>query len=159
MSSTPAAIPPRPNRSTGMKKDDVRIGSTYSAKVSGSVVPVRITQEKWKGDKHTGWVGTNTQTGRSVYVKSAQRLRGLVSSAEEQPGPAARAARITPVANDAADVGPSGAGGEAVGISAVAASPVPPKAAKAGKGAKVKKHAPAPKAAKGKAPKPPKPNS
>jgi hypothetical protein len=68
-----------------MKKDEVRIGSTYKAKVSGSVVPVRITEEKWSGDKQVGWVGTNTETGRSVRVKSAQRLRAEVGGKPAKP--------------------------------------------------------------------------
>ncbi len=59
-----------------MKKDEVKIDGTYLAKVSGGVVPVRITAEKWQGDKHVGWVGVNTLTNRSVRIKSAQRLRG-----------------------------------------------------------------------------------
>jgi hypothetical protein len=29
-----------------MKKDDVRVGATYSAKISNHLVPVRITEEK-----------------------------------------------------------------------------------------------------------------
>src|SRR5690606_29552428 len=45
-------------------------------KVGGAVVPVRITAEKWQGDKHVGRVGVNTLTNRSVRIKSAQRLRG-----------------------------------------------------------------------------------
>jgi hypothetical protein len=68
-----------------MKKDEVRIGSTYKAKVSGSVVPVKITEEKWSGDKQVGWVGTNTETGRSVRVKSAQRLRAEVGGKPAKP--------------------------------------------------------------------------
>src|SRR5690242_11013931 len=101
-----------------MKKSDVKVGQVYSAKVSGSIAPVRITEEKWKGDKHTGWVGTNTQTGRSVYIKSAQRLRAPAAAAHGGDG------------------GVAGAGGEP---SAKAASPVPPKAASGGTGKKVKK--------------------
>jgi len=124
-----------------MKKDDVRIGATFLAKVSGAVVPVRINEEKWRGDKHTGWTGTNTLTGRSVYIKSAQRLRAAVGATNATEG------TVT------ADVGPGAADAEVVGESAKAASPAPraAKAAKTGKGAKAKK---AGKTAK--APKPPK---
>jgi hypothetical protein len=114
-----------------MKKDDVRTGATYLAKVSGEVVPVRITEEKWKGENHTGWVGTNTQTGRSVYIKSAQRLRAQVG--------AAKAAPLAPVAGDAPHVGPGAPDGEVVGESAKAASPAPPKAASDRKGKKAGK--------------------
>jgi hypothetical protein len=61
-----------------MKKDEVQVGKVYAMKVSGDIVPVKITGEKWSGDKHTGWVGTNTKTNRGVRIKSAQRLRGEV---------------------------------------------------------------------------------
>lgn len=60
-----------------MRKGQVQVGRTYAAKVGGSV-PVTITAEKWTGDKHAGWVGTNARTGRTVRIKSAQRLRGEV---------------------------------------------------------------------------------
>ena len=43
-----------------MKKQDVQIGSTYSAKVSGVLAKVRITRESPYG----GWHGTNLATGR-----------------------------------------------------------------------------------------------
>jgi hypothetical protein len=102
-----------------MKKDEVRIGCTYSAKVSGSVAPVRITQEKWKGDKHAGWVGTNVETGRSVYIKSAQRLRALVKGA-----------------TIAAHVGAGGDLSGEAGSSAKAASAVPRAGTSGGKGKK-----------------------
>ena len=57
-----------------MKKDDVKIGGTYFAKVSDKVVPVRIAGE----NRHGGWDATNTETGKTVRIKSAQRLRGAV---------------------------------------------------------------------------------
>ncbi|MEX2220125.1 MAG: winged helix-turn-helix domain-containing protein [Phycisphaerales bacterium] len=88
-----------------MKKDHVKIGGTYTAKVSGGIVPVRITEEVWQGEKHIGWKGTNTQTGRAVRVKSAQRLRAAVGG-----GKAAKATAATKAA-PAGDVGPGGAGG------------------------------------------------
>lgn len=64
-----------------MKKNEVQVGKTYAMKVSGDVVPVKITGEKWSGDKHTGWTGTNTKTNRGVRIKTAQRLRGEVGAA------------------------------------------------------------------------------
>jgi hypothetical protein len=120
-----------------VKKQDVRTGATYLAKVSGQVVPVKIVQEKWRGDQHTGWVGTNTETGRSVYIKSAQRLRALVRGAEgEAP---AKATKIEPpVPAHAGDVGHGGVPSEPVGTSAVAATPVPPAATSGGKAKKSK---------------------
>ena len=54
-----------------MKKCDVQIGKTYTAKVSGFVVPVRITSES----PHGGWVGMNILTRREVRIKTAARLR------------------------------------------------------------------------------------
>jgi len=59
-----------------MKKSDVKVGATYSAKVSGSVVPVRIDRENPSG----GWDGTNLKTKKAVRIKSAQRLRGRAST-------------------------------------------------------------------------------
>ena len=58
-----------------MKKADVQIGGTYKAKVSDKIVPVRITGESRFG----GWDAVNTATGRSVRIKSAQRLREAVA--------------------------------------------------------------------------------
>jgi len=55
-----------------MKKNEVKIGERYLAKVSGSVSPVRLDAESPYG----GWDGTNLDTGRQVRIKSAQRLRG-----------------------------------------------------------------------------------
>jgi hypothetical protein len=78
-----------------MKKDEVKVGSTYAMAVSGKVVPVRIAEEKWTGDKHTGWNGVNTTTNRPVRIKSAQKLRREITPGEpaadhsEQFGPEA----------------------------------------------------------------------
>lgn len=54
-----------------MKKAQIQIGKTYRAKVSGKLANVRITGECLYG----GWDGINTDTGRTVRIKSAQRLR------------------------------------------------------------------------------------
>lgn len=56
-----------------MKKSEVRIGETYTVKVSGQLVPVRITGEC----PHGGWTGINTQTNREVRIRTAARLRGV----------------------------------------------------------------------------------
>ena len=56
-----------------MKKADVVIGGRYLAKVSGTVVPVRVKAEHSLG----GWLCTNEKTGRSIRVKSAQRFRSV----------------------------------------------------------------------------------
>ena len=57
-----------------MKNKDVKTGEVYLARVTGKVVPVRITGEC----PHGGWYATNTVTHRKVRIKSAQRLRGKV---------------------------------------------------------------------------------
>jgi len=119
-----------------MKKDQIVIGSTYTAKVSGGIAPVRITDEKWAGDKHVGWAGVNTQTGRSVRIKSAQRLRAAVAGDAAQ-APAPKAARLAPAeAHVGADDGPGSDSAPEVVVLAKAGSPVPPKAASGSKGKK-----------------------
>ena len=70
-----------------MKKNEIKIGETYAAKVSDKVVPVRIDHEHPSG----GWRGTNLKTNRPVHIKSAQRLRNRVGRTpddEPAPGPA-----------------------------------------------------------------------
>jgi hypothetical protein len=122
-----------------MKKDQVRIGETYTAKVSGGIAPVRITQEVWLGELQKGWKGINTETGRSVRVKSAQRLRARVGAKAEAPA-APKAARLPAQgAPTAGDVGHGGGGAAEGAPTRKAASPRPPKAASAPKGKAKKK--------------------
>ena len=54
-----------------MKKAQVFVGQRYICKVSGRLAEVRIDSEC----PHGGWWGVNTQTGRQVRIRSAQRLR------------------------------------------------------------------------------------
>ena len=54
-----------------MRKNEVTIGGVYAAKVSGKVVPVKITGESPYG----GWDAVNTQTKRTVRIRGAGRLR------------------------------------------------------------------------------------
>ena len=54
-----------------MKGKDVKIDAAYAVKVSGKVVPVRITGESPYG----GWDGQNLATHRSVRIRSAAKLR------------------------------------------------------------------------------------
>ena len=56
-----------------MKKDEVKVGGTYVAKVSDRLVTVRIDSTHSGG----GWNATNTATGKRIRIKSAQRLRGV----------------------------------------------------------------------------------
>ena len=58
-----------------MKKSDVKIGGTYTAKVNEKVVRIRIDAE----NPHGGWDATNLETNRKVRIKTAQRLRSVVS--------------------------------------------------------------------------------
>lgn len=53
------------------KKNQVTIGSVWTVKVSGNVVPVKIVSESPYG----GWNGINVHTKREVRIKSAARLR------------------------------------------------------------------------------------
>ena len=82
-----------------MKKDQVRVGAVYTAKVSGGIAEVRITGEKWKGEKHVGWEAVNTATNRPVRIRSAQRLRAAVG----KPAAPATASPTTPHAAAAPD--------------------------------------------------------
>jgi hypothetical protein len=62
-----------PDGGSAMKKDEVEVGKTYAAKISGEVVPVRIDKEH---PRLKGWVATNEKTGEEVHIVSAQKLRG-----------------------------------------------------------------------------------
>ena len=53
-----------------MKKNEVKIGGVYHAKVTNKKVEVRIDEAKPAG----GWSATNLATGKKVTIKSAQRL-------------------------------------------------------------------------------------
>src|SRR5438445_8441149 len=67
-----AANPSQPRlRRPIMKKDEIKLGGTYLAKVSDKVVPVRIDAESTLG----GWNATNLATDKKVRIKNAQRVR------------------------------------------------------------------------------------
>ncbi len=55
-----------------MKKNEVKTGGLYLAKVSDKLVTVRIDRPHTKG----GWNATNTATGKRIRAKNAERLRG-----------------------------------------------------------------------------------
>jgi len=65
-----------------MKAKDIKLGATYSVKVSGNIVPVRIVRPHYL----SGWVGVSLRTGREIHIKSARRLRSLVAPAPNQDG-------------------------------------------------------------------------
>jgi hypothetical protein len=53
-----------------MKERDIVIGGYYVARVNGRLVTVQVV-----GTGTTGWYVRNTQSGRTVYFRSARRLR------------------------------------------------------------------------------------
>ena len=75
-----------------MKKDDVKVGQTYLAKVSNKVVRVRID----RGSRHGGWDATNLATNKKVRIKSAQRLRAAAKPKPKRPKKAAKDAADKP---------------------------------------------------------------
>ncbi len=54
-----------------MKSQEVKVGKTYQAKITGRVTEVRITGV----NRHGGWDAVNVMTNRKVRIKSAQKLR------------------------------------------------------------------------------------
>ena len=60
-----------------MQKHNVQIGTTYIAKVSGTLAKVRLTREHDRG----GWYGINLATGREIRIRTAARLRSEVKPA------------------------------------------------------------------------------
>ena len=60
-----------------MQKQNIRVGSTYIVKVSGTLAKVRLTREHPRG----GWYGTNLATGREIRIRTAARLRSEVATA------------------------------------------------------------------------------
>ncbi|MBN1489779.1 MAG: winged helix-turn-helix domain-containing protein [Phycisphaerae bacterium] len=73
-----------------MRKDDVKIGGIYTAKVTNKVVPVRIDAVKG-----AGWSATNTVTGKKIYIKSVRRLRTAVPAKGAKPTQATTAKDAT----------------------------------------------------------------
>ena len=60
-----------------MQKQNIKVGSTYIVKVSGTLTRVRITRAHNRG----GWYGTNLSTGREIRIRTAARLRSEVPTA------------------------------------------------------------------------------
>jgi hypothetical protein len=54
-----------------MKRNEVKVGGVYVAKVSGRLVEVRLLRESPYG----GWEALSLATGRTVRIKTAGRLR------------------------------------------------------------------------------------
>jgi hypothetical protein len=72
-----------------MKKSDVQIGATFLVKVAGNLVPVKITREHDNG----GWEGTSVKTGKTIRIKTAQRLRKPLADAAHRAKNAAKATK------------------------------------------------------------------
>lgn len=66
-----------------MKKNEVKVGGLYVAKVSDKLVTVRIESSNTKG----GWNATNTTTGKRIHIKSAQRLHGKAGKPTDAKAP------------------------------------------------------------------------
>ena len=84
-----------------MKKNEVKVGQTYRAKITDKVVPVRIDAER-PASGGGGWDGTNLHTKRKVHIKSAQKLRGRITVPAKDEPEAATGAPLAPVAKSAA---------------------------------------------------------
>jgi hypothetical protein len=61
-----------------MQKHNVKVGSTYIVKVSGTLARVRLTRAHDRG----GWFGINLATGREIRIRTAARLRSEAPAAE-----------------------------------------------------------------------------
>jgi hypothetical protein len=59
-----------------MRKTEVQIGHVYVAKISNQLTEVRIERPSPFG----GWEARNINTGRTVRIKSAAKLRSEVVS-------------------------------------------------------------------------------
>jgi hypothetical protein len=58
-----------------MHKSDIKLGSHYTAKVSGHIAIVQVQSESPYG----GWNAVNIHTKRDVRIRSAARLRHEVA--------------------------------------------------------------------------------
>lgn len=75
-----------------MKKDQIKLGASYSAKVSDKLVTVRIDGE----NSHGGWDATNLTTNKKVRIKSAQRLRAPANTSTPTAATSATKKAATP---------------------------------------------------------------
>ena len=62
-----------------MQKHNVKVGTTYIVRVSGTLARVHLTREHPRG----GWYGTNLATGREIRIRTAARLRSEAPPAQE----------------------------------------------------------------------------
>lgn len=62
-----------------MKKNEVIVGNTYIAKVSGKLVPIKIMTE----DVNGGWSAVNLDTRRDIRIRSGRRLRKCLTTSTD----------------------------------------------------------------------------
>jgi hypothetical protein len=88
-----------------MKKNEVKIGGTYTAKVTNKLVTVKIVRTASNG----GWHATNLTTGKAVHIKSAGRLRGPAGDTTvDKPAPKkASKAKPAPAATPESEPAPA----------------------------------------------------
>jgi hypothetical protein len=104
-----------------MKKNEVKLGGVYTAKVTNKLVQVRIDAES----RYGGWDGTNLASGKKVRIKSPARLRtavggdGAATGAKKPKG--GKKAKARPEAQQVQTSAPTG--GDVATVGAMA--PVP----------------------------------
>ena len=64
-----------------MKKNEVKIGGVYTAKVTNKLVQVRIDA----ASRYGGWDGTNLTTDKKIRIKSPAKLREAVGGDTSKP--------------------------------------------------------------------------
>ena len=79
-----------------MQKQNVKVGTTYIVKVSGTLAKVRLTREH----PRTGWYGTNLATGREIRIRTAARLRSEAKPARDKCPAQVRNPRLTDFSAD-----------------------------------------------------------
>ena len=105
-----------------MKKSEVKIGSVYTAMISGKLTNVQIVSEVTargygaNSRDTTNWMAKNLRTGKEVRIKSAAKLRSEVPATSPEKPVAAPVAKVAPVAPSPApklsSVAPVAVGGQ-----------------------------------------------
>jgi hypothetical protein len=80
-----------------MKASDIYIGKQYTTKVTHKLVVVEILAD----NPHGGWDARNLSTGKTVRIKSAQRLRGFAKGQPVSPPVAIEAPATSQTATEA----------------------------------------------------------
>lgn len=68
-----------------MLNDDVAVGKTYTAKISGKLVRVRILSMFIQHNGRRAWTARNIDTGREIRIMSGAKLRREVSEGPVYP--------------------------------------------------------------------------